>query len=368
MHKEVISDKQAIVITAMFIMGSTLVLGVGGEAKQDVWLSITLGMIIAIPMMLVYAKILSLFHGKDVFEIMEMVFGKIFGKITIIFFTWYAFHLGSLVVRNFAEFINTVTLPETPRIILMLIMAVLCIWVVQEGIEALGRWSSVIFPSLLAIILIVVALSMTQANTENLKPVLGNGLSPVIGGAFSVFTFPFAEAVLLMVAYSSLPNKKSPKKVYLIGLLIAGFFLLGIAVRNVLVLGADTVSILYFPSYTAVSKINIGDFLQRIEVMVSVVFIFAGFVKISICLHAACKGVCRVLNINNYRFIVSPVGLMMVNLAYWIYPDIMEMQNWAFKIYKYYALPFEVILPITILIVAAIRIRSGKLKVNNPKV
>lgn len=363
MNKEVITNKQMFAIITMFLMGSTLVLGAVGEAKQSAWLAIIFGTLFAVPIIVIYAKTLSLFPGKDVFEIMEMVFGKIIGKATSLLFTWFAFHLGALVIRNFGEFITTVSIPETPKLILMLMLAIMCIWIIRDGIEVLGRWTCATLPILLFIIITIVSLSLTNADVENLKPVLEEGFAPVLSGAFGLISFPYAETVLLMATFNSLPNQKSSYKVYLSGLFFGGLMIFIITLRNILVLGADTISLLYFPSYVAVSKLNIGDFFQRVELMVSIVFIFSGFVKISICLLAACKGISKVLNIENYRFIVAPVGLMMVNLAYWIYNDIIEMEEWAFKIWKYYAFPFQVILPVILLAVAVIRLKIGKLKV-----
>ncbi len=138
---------------------------------------------------------------------------------------------------------------------------------------------------------------------------------------------------------------------------ISAVVLLIIATRNVLVLGGDFAASLYFPSYTAVSLVNIGKFLQRIEVMVAVVFIFGGFVKISVCIYAATKGVARILQIDDYRPLVAPIGLLMMNLSCIIYDNIMEMQEWAFDIYMFYAFPFQVVLPLLILLVAEIKVR-----------
>jgi spore germination protein KB len=42
----------------------------------------------------------------------------------------------------------------------------------------------------------------------------------------------------------------------------------------------------------------------------------------------------------------------------------MEMQEWAFKVYRYYAFPFQVILPVMIWIFAEIKARKQKKRVN----
>lgn len=57
---------------AMFIMGSTLVLGVGTEAEQDAWLAVIISIIFAAPVIAMYARILSLFPGNNLYEILNM--------------------------------------------------------------------------------------------------------------------------------------------------------------------------------------------------------------------------------------------------------------------------------------------------------
>lgn len=355
---EVITNKQGIFIMSIFIVGSFMVLGTGSEAKQDIWIAIFIGFVMSLPMLIIYSKILSLFPGKDLFDILIEVFGNIVGKIISILFVWYAFHLGSLVIRNFSEFVNVVSFPETPQFILIAFLGLLCIWVSKAGIEVLGRWAAFVFPIILIIFILTIIFSMTNAHLINLKPVLYNGIQPVLSSAFSISTFPFGETVIFIMVFNTLQNNKKISKVFLISALIGCGLMIFVSVRNILVLGPQVTFDYYFPSYIAVRTINIGDFLQRIEVVVAIVFITGGFLKISVCLCAATRGAAKILNIKNYRNIVAPIGLLMMDLASIIYQNTMEMFDWAAKIYQYYAIPFQVILPIAILIAAKIKLRN----------
>ena len=121
----------------------------------------------------------------------------------------------------------------------------------------------------------------------------------------------------------------------------------------------------YFPSYAAVSRIKIGDFLQRIEVFVSLEFIFGIFIKSSICLLVACKGIGKMFNLKDYRSIVIQTGLLMIYFSYTIYDNSMEMEYWAFKVYSYYAFPFQVILPIIIWILAELKVRKNAIQTDS---
>lgn len=359
MNKEIITNKQGISIIVLFIIGSAVVISPGGGAKQDVWLAILLALLMILPMIFIYARLLSTFPGKDLFDILQEVFGKVPGKIISVVFVWYAFHLGALVIRNFSEFIQMVSFPETPQLVVIAFLGVVCIWIVKAGIEVLGRWTGFILPFLLVVFGSVILLSLTEAEFNNIRPVLYNGFTPVVKSAFPVSAFPFAEVVVFMMAFCSIKDKFNTYKVYIAGVVIGGSILLLTSVRNVLVLGVGTASILYFPSLSAVSLINIGNFLQRIEIVVSVTFLLAGIVKIGVCLYAASNGIAKIFNFDSFRLITAPVGFLMMNLSYFIYRSTMEMYEWASKIYHYYAIPFQIILPLIIFIVAEIKTRVG---------
>jgi spore germination protein KB len=363
LNKEKISDLQGIKLMILFIFGSTLVMGTGGEAERDMWISVAIAVLLAVPVYLIYSRILSLFPDKDLFEILDLNFGKFFGKLISLVFIWFAFHLGALVLRNFGEFISTVGLPETPKIVPVIMFGLLCIYGAKAGIETLAKCAEYFIIFVIAIIIIFGFLAIPSMDMDNLLPIMGNGLGKAMSGVLSSFTYPFGETVVFMMILSALQNKKSPYRVYIPALFLGGLVILIIALRNIMILGPNTLEAVYFPSYSALSRINIGNFLQRLEIAVTIVFILSGFIKITVCLLAATKGVARVLGFDDYRILVAPVGLLMVNLANIIYKDIGEMFDWAFKVWPYYALLFEVILPILIWVFIELKQRAK----NKPK-
>lgn len=355
MNKEIISDSQGIKLVILYLFGSTLVMGTGGNAGRDAWISILAAMVVAVPVYLIYCRIISLFPGKDLVEILEMNFGKFFGKLISLPFIWFAFHLGALVMRNFGEFIITVALPETPMVIPLVVYGLLCIWGVKSGIETLAKCGEYFAVFVFALLIIYSLLAIPTMDVTNVPPIMGEGFRKAMSGTFAAFGYPFGEAVILMMVFSALPNKSSSYKSYFWALLIAGVTIAYIGLRNIMILGPYTLKAVYFPAYIAISRINIGNFLQRMEIGVTIVFLLCGFIKTAICLLAASKGISRVFGFTDYRLMVAPIGLLMVNLSYTIYSNIMEMYQWAFDIWPYYAFPFQVILPFFIWIFIEIR-------------
>ncbi len=96
----------------------------------------------ALPISILGARIHYIFPQKDLFDVCEICFGKVIGKIIILLFTLYTFYWSSDVATNYGEFVRTVSFPETPRIIPMAFIFILCAFAIKESVETLGRFSA----------------------------------------------------------------------------------------------------------------------------------------------------------------------------------------------------------------------------------
>ena len=200
-----------------------------------------------------------------------------------------------------------------------------------------------------------VFLLVSRMHINNILPVMNNGIKPIIDGTISVFAFPFAETYVFTMIFTTFENKKSLSKIYITGLFIGGFMMFVISLTNLLVLGANTVTTVYYPTYLTATRINIFNILQRIEAVVGIVLVLGAFMKTSIFLFAACKGITKTFGFREYGFIVLPMGLMLINLTYFQNDSIMEMFEFVSEIWPYYSSVFEVILPCLIWITAEIK-------------
>lgn len=360
MNREIISDKQGLNLIVLFIFGSTFVMGPGAQAKNDMWLAVLLAVLLSIPVLMIYSSIMNRYPEMDLFDILQKALGKLPGKLLSLPFIWYSFHLGAIVLRDLGEFMNTVGLPETPKIIPVIMFALICALGVKCGIETLSRCASCFIVGVFFLLVLLTLLTIPNMKLEKLLPVFYGGYKPLLVGAFEAFSFPFGELVVFTMVFDSLKSPKSSCKIFLKALFIGGLILAFVAVRNLTVLGAETNINVYFPSYTAISRVNIGNFLQRLEISVSLVFIISSFIKISICLLAAAKGITKLFGFKDYRVLVVPVSLLMVNVAHIMFDSIMEMFEFSILIYPFYAFPFQVILPLFVLIIIEIKARFGK--------
>ena len=354
-----LTRRQAIAILMMFNFGSSVVMGVSTGAGQDSWIALILGTLISMPLVLMYGRIISLNPEMNLFEILENRLGKVLGKLACVIMTWYALHLSALVLRNFSEFIQVSSLLETPQFPVLAIMTLTVCALVTKGGKALGKWAVATLPFVLFIVVITVVFSLGVMNFDYILPMFDHPFGKIAEEAFAIFSFPFAETVVFLGIADCVRKEDRPERIYLIGILLSAAILLVIILRNLFIFGPAVVAMEYFPSYTAVRIINIGDFLTRIEGSISINFMLAGITKIALCLITASRGMAALFGVKDWRSLVVPSGLLAVALASILYGNIMEMFGFI-KYYPYYAIPFEIVIPVLLWAVSEIRARKER--------
>lgn len=351
-----ITDKEAICILVLFLLGSSIVIGTGTEVENDAWIAGIFGLVFFIPFALIYARIQALYYGKDLFEISKLLFGKTIGTFIIILYTWYSLHLGALVLRNFSEFANITTLNDTPLIVVMLSFSIIIIAAARSGIEVIGRLCTYALPLVIFVLFLMEMLSIRQMQFNHIKPVFVHGFPRILEAGFSAFSFPFAESVVFLGVFYALKKKNSAYKVLVIGAVISDIILITLTMVNIFILGA-VVKDFYFPSYSSFARIRLGNFLQKMEGTISVSYAITCLIKSSVCLFVACKGISALFGLEDYGLITIQTGLIMTYLSFIVYDNTVEMQNWVSETYSYYAFPFQVIIPVIAWIFAEIKSR-----------
>ncbi len=362
MNNEVITDKQAITLLVMIMLGSTLVNNVILLSGKNFWISVGGAIIISILFAAMYARIISCCTQRDLYGVLEKYFGKLIANVVLSIYVWHSLLLSSFIIREFGEFIITVTLPETPMIVPIIMLGIVSILGVKMGIEVLGRCAVVFFIVLGAIFFIATILLIPEMSIEKMSPIfyISEDFKSIYKNSIVNITFPYTEIFLFTLFSSSLKKDSSTYKVFVLPVLIGGLMLLCIGLNEFLVLGVNRAQSLYFPSYVVVGRIDLRAFIQRVEVLVGIFLLFGIFLKTSIILFVSINGLSRLFNIKGYKIIALPMGILSINLSIIVFDSIMKLGDWALEIWPYYAGFLQVILPAFILIWIEIKKKISK--------
>jgi spore germination protein KB len=327
----------------------------GLESEQNLWISIILSILISMPIMFIYSRLYELFPEKNILEVTEICFGKFIGKILIGLFAFYMIEETYEVLRNVAQFIATVNFGETPLIIPIIFITLLCIFTTKQGIEVTSRFSKAFLPILIMFILFFSLSSIPNMDISNIYPVLNGGIKPIIKGLFQTFLFPFTQIVGFPILFSNLKEKRSSYYIYFTSLFLGGMLIFLLSVTSLLVLGIESTASVYHPTYLVAARIRIGPYIQGIEILIGTTLILAAFIKTSIFLLAGCIALAHLFNFKDYRFIITPIALISINLSYIMVDNIKEYWEWTDKVWYHFAFLFQVILPVLIWSFAEIR-------------
>ncbi len=359
MNKEFITEKEGIALIILYSIGTSSVIVTAVGAQNDLWISIILATLIMIPIGLVYSKLNTMFPNKDLFDILNLAWGKFWGKIILILYLWYLVNICIFVLKDLSEFFRLTVGPETPMTIPMMSGMIVAAIAIKKGIAVLGRMASfLLLPILILIALDNISL-LPNVNIHNVQPVLYNGWGPVLKGVLNTISFPLGEIIAFIVIFQGLNNeKKAVQKTYIKGILATGIVLLISSSITILVIGPSVANTYYFPAYVATTRINVGNFMQSIEIILAFMFTIGGFTNFTVLLLCSTKGIGKFFGIDDYKSIVVPIGLFVLNLSLFMSKSTREFYRFTAEIWPYYAFPFQIVFPIITLILAKFKLRK----------
>ncbi len=354
LEKGRVTDTGFVMLIFGLIIGASSIQPPGRAAEQDAWIAILIGIAEGLLIAALFLILTKRFPGKTLVEISDIVYGPYLGKVVSIIFLWYLFHIGSLVLTNFTDYFSALFLTKTPHIILLATMVLICVSAAKKGIEVITRCSVILVPLAIFFYFLTIAFLIGDFEIKNLQPVLATPPAELLWAAHGAASFPFAETVAFLMVFPFLNNKRDAVPATFKGIIIAGLVLTGSVVRNIAVLGASEKAYIY-PSFHAVTIINIAEIITRLELLASLIVLGMGFLKAVVFLYGVSLGVAQVCSLRSYRSLVVPVAVLMSILALYNFPNPAEYIRFVSNAYPVYALPFQVIIPLLTLIIAIIR-------------
>lgn len=363
MEKEIISSRQFMIITLLFSIGTAILIipaNIASAAKQDAWISAIIGVAISLLLIKLYISLGKRTPSLTFIEANEKILGRFLGKFTAIGFILLTFLSSGELLYFIGIFMKTEVMPETPTMAFALLFSIIIVYAAFLGIEVFARSAEILFPFFILIFIVFAVCITPQISFDNVQPILETpkkSISFSIIRFMSIFSFPLV--VLLMLFPSVVNVQKSAQKGFYIGTIIGGIVLIILITLCILVLGPSNTASRTFPSYALAQRISIGNFLQRIEIIMAGMWIISIYIRTFMYFYASVIGVAQLCKIQNHRPLILPFGLLMIGLSQIIHPNIVHSNVYNKEIWPIFSAIFTVILPLTLLIIAKIRKIDG---------
>ncbi|MEK4229329.1 GerAB/ArcD/ProY family transporter [Solibacillus sp. FSL H8-0538] len=359
-----INSYQFLVLVILFTIGTSILTvpsGLAAEAKQDAWIAAIIGTGIGLLVVWLLITIALWFPHLTYVQIIEKLLGKWVGKAFSALFVLTALLYASELLYYFGLFLNIHMMPSTPMVVLNLLLAGIVVMGVRLGLETFARTAEILVVVFFVIFFILVVFISPEIKFENIQPVYEMGTKKIVQSSFFYVIVSSVNSVFLLMIFPSFINKmKQVKKSFLIGNLIGGIVIIVITFLSVTVLGVEKTAGEIYPSYELTKRINIGNFVQRIEGLMASLWIITLYFKTTLYFYASVLGMAQILNLKDYRPLTLPLGMIAVVLSLVIYPNVIYQQHWDSTTGNSLTLSIGLFLPLLLVVVYAIRKRTKK--------
>ncbi|MFD1776949.1 GerAB/ArcD/ProY family transporter [Paenibacillus rhizophilus] len=359
MAQEKISGWQLISIIILFEIGTTVLFGLRMQAKQDEWLAILAAMLGGLALMWVYTKLCEYYPSRTLVQMIPEIVGKWLGyPLSLIYIVNFAYE-SSRVLRDFGELIAQTILTETPTLVVMAGFMLSIVYCLRGGLEVLGRLGEILFPvAFVAFVLGWILIFSSQIHHfEYTEPVLAKGLKPIWDAVFPfLIVFPFGQSLLFMMFATDLNDRSGIRKAGMIAILASGIILALNMLGLISVFGPLVLKETEFPLYTAIGMVNLGDFIMNLDALAILMMVLGGFFKLGAFMYGTVLGTAQLFKLKSYYPLLIPWGTIILALSFIIASTYSQhiYIGWNISI-PYIFFPLYVVIPILLLIIAAIR-------------
>ncbi|MFO6495781.1 MULTISPECIES: spore germination protein [Bacillus] len=312
-----ITVSQTVIIITNFLLGTGILTlprtSVDAVKTPDVWLSVILGGLVAMMAGFIIVKLSLIYPEKTFYQYSRDIIGKWLGGAVGLLFVCYFLTTSGFQVRSVTEVMQFFLLEETPLWAMAMIFLWCGIYLIIGGINPIARLYEIIFPITVMIFLTVAFMSIGLFDPDNLRPVLGKGITPALQGVKTTsFAYTGIEVMLFVIPFMRQPDKAY--KALLVGISFPVIFYVITVIMVIGALSIDGVVTRTWPTIDLMRSFEITGFvLERFESFLLVIWIMQIFSNFTISYYIAALGLSQLFNKN-----MKPILFGLLPLIYMI--------------------------------------------------
>ncbi|MTI66422.1 MAG: spore gernimation protein [Firmicutes bacterium] len=311
--KDKITTTQASIAIASTLVGMgiiTIPRTVGVVVNTpDVWISVLLGGLISFLFGYIVVTLSKKFPDKTFFQYSYDITGRYLGFIFNIIVIVYFILFSSFEVRILGEITKSYLLDKTPIELIMIFFLSVGVYLVVGGINPIVRICQVYFPIICLLFFSVMFISLEHFEINNIRPVLGKGILPVIRGV-KVTALIYTGFEIIFILLPFMKNSDKALKATMIGISIPLLFYLTSSIIGIGVLTIEESINVTYPLMAIVSEFEFpGGFIERFEVFFSIIWVLALYTSFVVSYYCASFGLSKTFkkDINFFIYALLPI-------------------------------------------------------------
>lgn len=356
-----ISMRQFTILILFYTVGTTILVipaPLAADARQDAWIAAFVGWLLGLFIVAFYILFAKLFPNMTFLAFLDYTFGKWLGKLLSLLFIYFCFIAASIVLFYIGNFMTTQIMPETPTEAFIILFGSIVFMGLRLGLEVLARTAEILFPWFILLFTVLAIFLIPEIEIQKIMPIMEYGFQPLIWPAINfASTASLPLVVFLMIYPMNTIHKEKAGNAFLIGVLLGGIFIIIITFLSISILGVELSAKNMYPSYALAKKINVGNFIQRVEILMAGMWFLTIFFKSTFYAYGFVSGIAQLFGCKDYRPLVLPCGMIVIAFSFIIYPNVAVMSDFESTVYIPLAITAGLLLPLFAYIIGSIRKR-----------
>lgn len=326
------------------MIGNALFVGMGNIiliqiVKENTWLTAWLGLIVGLIPIAILIKIMNYEPSLNLIDKIKKLFHPVLAHIiNFLIFIMITF-VFIITVWNVSQFGVTKYLTETPLAFIALLFMIPIVYSSIKGIETISRTTQLLFFMSLLIHVLITTPLLQFVELSNIKPILADGLPPIIDGIYKFITYCFIPFIaLLIIPKDRIKNKKKASRALILGYVFASAIMAHVFFMNMSTVGINVASMYRYPEYYVIKKVYISNAFDNIENFLSVHWIFNLFAAQMVTMYYSKSYILNIFKVKKEKImtlIPIIIGIIVVIITRFLFQDSTSGNNFMLYYYPY---------------------------------
>lgn len=326
------------------------------------WVLIIITGIIAIILVTMITKLMSMYKGKNILEISNHLMGRPLTYVALVIVVIHIIGQGAFVVRIFGEVIKMFLLLATPIEVVIFTMLLTAAFTTRSGIETVARFSIIVIPFIVIPLLIISTVLLQDLDFTNLLPIFRvNPIQLLKSIPSTFFSFGGLEFLLIYMLFSK--NPESALK-YNLGAIVAIIVVyLGSFFISIARFGEKGLALQLWPLLSLSKAVQFPSaFVENIEGIIMSIWVVVAFTTLISAIYSSSILLEKMFKVEEHKYLVVSILPIIYFLS--LIPRSVVLVYKYLEVFTYIFGTFATIVYPSLLFILAVLKRKGETRKN----
>ncbi|HEX3032727.1 MAG TPA: GerAB/ArcD/ProY family transporter [Bacillota bacterium] len=291
-----LNREQVIFLCLLGVVGNVVYIHtwIDDFTDRSAWVAAMLGVLALIPLAIWLLFLGKFYPQQDLFTILEKGWGKLISKTLGLIFILINIAIAVAQLNMFTAMINAFFLQFTPPRIIMFTMTVVCVILISAGIQVFGRLTEVV--AVLGVINFFLAFIFAfpgSVHPEYVFPIFDTSWPGFLKGTAFIAGATAEGLLALMIIVRYIPDPGKHYGWVVKGMVMGGTIITSAVLIIIAIMSPELAKRVAFGGVNAANLLQVGGFIQGLEVFLFGSYQIIALGKISLCMY------CIWISLNN---------------------------------------------------------------------